>query len=476
MKRVLPFAIALVIILATWIQTPAQGEGKDWLTDMDRAMQKAAAENKDLLLDFTGSDWCGWCMRLNEEVFSKPEFERVKNAFVLVELDFPADESKISAETREQNEKWQQKLGVEGFPTIYLTDAHGRPYAMTGYREGGVQPYLEHLAKLRQVREVRDQAFAAAKQAQGVEKAKFLHEGLSAMHGDFVIPNYRDEVEQIIALDAENDAGLHDSYKYMLAEADASQKMQELEQRIYEVMSGGEQGAEEAVKLLETELAAAGDNAALKRQINMMQIRLLPAAGQFDKAATLIDELLADERTADDEKLNLGVQKAYLLVQAGKTNEAVEQFDSLVNDLDSPDMKAQLLFTKGQILQSAGKQEEALTAYNQLVELGEKGTQIWIYGQQFRGDLLEEVGRSKEAIAVYDELLAVDGLEMPMRIGVLASKASALSAAGDRPAAVATARKAKELMAAVQQDEVAELRLDEAKQRIDAVLSDENRN
>lgn len=473
MKRDLPFAIALVIILATWIQTPAQSEGKDWLTDMDRAMQQAQAEDKDLILDFTGSDWCGWCMRLNEEVFSKPEFEKVKEDFVLVELDFPQDESKISAETREQNEAWQQKLGVEGFPTIFLTDAHGRPYAMTGYRDGGVGPYVEHLAELQRIREIRDEAFAAAHQAEGVQKAKHLHEGLSAMRGEFVIDNYRDEIEQVIALDASNQAGLQEQYSELLAEADARRHMQELQARLHAIVSEEPDGGiDAAIKLLQTELTAAKENAALRRQIQTMLVNFLAAAGQFDEAVSLVDQLLAGGEIAEDEKLNLGVQKAYLLVQAGQTKEAVEQFEQLIAGLDNPEIKANLVFTKGQVLQSAGHNEEALAAYEQLAKLGEKGAQFWVYGQQYRGNLLEELGRAEEAVAVYDEMLSVESLQMPFRINALARKASAELAAGDRAAAKATATQAKELATALGSDELSQPWLEEANRRIEAVLSE----
>ncbi|MFL6542413.1 MAG: thioredoxin family protein, partial [Chthoniobacterales bacterium] len=62
----------------------------EWLTDLDQAQQKAKADNKLVLLDFTGSDWCGWCIKLHREVFAKPEFREYANKnLVLVELDFP---------------------------------------------------------------------------------------------------------------------------------------------------------------------------------------------------------------------------------------------------------------------------------------------------------------------------------------------------------------------------------------------------
>ena len=77
--------LALTVSLST-----AAGEG--WMTDFEAAKQKAAAENKDLLVDFTGSDWCGWCIKLVDEVFKHDAFKQgAADNFVLVELDFPQD-------------------------------------------------------------------------------------------------------------------------------------------------------------------------------------------------------------------------------------------------------------------------------------------------------------------------------------------------------------------------------------------------
>ena len=61
----------------------------DWLTDFDAARARSRAENKSLLIDFTGSDWCPPCMRLRKEVFSKPEFtDYAAKNLVLLEVDF----------------------------------------------------------------------------------------------------------------------------------------------------------------------------------------------------------------------------------------------------------------------------------------------------------------------------------------------------------------------------------------------------
>jgi thioredoxin-related protein len=95
-----------------------------WIQDFGKAQAKAAAEKKDLLIDFTGSDWCIWCKRLDTEVFSAGDFEKkIQEQFVLVKLDFPHDEKLVTPEIKKQNDGLMGRYGVKGFPTLFLTDA-----------------------------------------------------------------------------------------------------------------------------------------------------------------------------------------------------------------------------------------------------------------------------------------------------------------------------------------------------------------
>ena len=118
-----------------------------WLTDLDEGIKVAKAEKKAILVDFTGSDWCGWCIRLKKEVFDQKEFAAATKDFVLVELDYP-QKKKQSAEVKAKNKALSEKFGIEGFPTIMLLDANGEPFAQTGYQAGGPVKYLAHLAEL----------------------------------------------------------------------------------------------------------------------------------------------------------------------------------------------------------------------------------------------------------------------------------------------------------------------------------------
>ena len=120
-----------------------------WLTDFKQAQAEAKANNKLMLVDFTGSDWCGWCIKLDKEVFAKPEFqEYAKKNLVLMEVDFPRRKT-LSAEQKIQNQELAARHGVQGFPTIVVLDAEGKQIAELGYTPGGAAAFIAELDKLR---------------------------------------------------------------------------------------------------------------------------------------------------------------------------------------------------------------------------------------------------------------------------------------------------------------------------------------
>jgi thioredoxin-related protein len=121
----------------------------NWLTDYNTAKAQAKTDNKLVLLDFTGSDWCGWCKRLNAEVFSKPQFQEyaAKN-LVLVELDFPRHKQQSEA-VKKQNGELASQYQIEGFPTVIVLNAAGKKVGELGYMQGGPEAFIAALEQLR---------------------------------------------------------------------------------------------------------------------------------------------------------------------------------------------------------------------------------------------------------------------------------------------------------------------------------------
>src|SRR5579863_5494511 len=109
-----------------------------WLTSVPKAEAEAKKDNKLVLLDFTGSDWCGWCKKLDADTFSKPAFvDYAKKNLVLVEVDFPAQKPQ-SSELKAANKALQDKYSVDGYPTLIALNADGtQVWKHVGYLEGG---------------------------------------------------------------------------------------------------------------------------------------------------------------------------------------------------------------------------------------------------------------------------------------------------------------------------------------------------
>ena len=145
MKHMLSAAVAASACALFATSTP---EG--WTDDFDAAKAQAKSEGKLLLVDFSGSDWCGWCKKLDKEVFATPEFlAGVKDDYVLVMVDSPSNKSLLSDKAKEQNPKLVSKYKVSGYPTVLIMDSEGEVVEKTGYRDGGPQPYVEYLQAVR---------------------------------------------------------------------------------------------------------------------------------------------------------------------------------------------------------------------------------------------------------------------------------------------------------------------------------------
>jgi thioredoxin-related protein len=139
------------VLAALLLSAGAAQAELQWLTDFKKAQEEAKANNKPLLIEFTGSDWCPPCRMFQKEVLSSHEFEQfaAKN-FILLEIDFPRGKQQ-SAELAQQNQTLAQRFGIEGFPSIILLNAEGKELgAMVGYDPRlGWQGYIDSLEKMR---------------------------------------------------------------------------------------------------------------------------------------------------------------------------------------------------------------------------------------------------------------------------------------------------------------------------------------
>lgn len=141
MKAILAGLAAAALAAAAW-----GGEG--WQTDFEAAKKQAAETRRPILADFSGSDWCGWCIKLDREVFATEAFRAyARDNLVLFLADFPRQKEQ-APRVKAQNETLQRTYAIRGFPTVLLLDAEGKLLARTGYRPGGPEAYIAHLKTL----------------------------------------------------------------------------------------------------------------------------------------------------------------------------------------------------------------------------------------------------------------------------------------------------------------------------------------
>jgi thioredoxin-related protein len=270
----------LAAFFAFFLSLPASlhAGGEGWSSDFAAAKRMAAESKRDILIDFTGSDWCGWCIKLDEEVFQKQPFkDGTKNKFVLVEIDSPRDKTKLSEATVKQNEQLVKDYAVQGFPTILLCDAEGRPYAATGYEEGGPEKYVTHLDKLREQKAARDKAFAEADKLEGPAKAKALAAAIESMQLEpgLIRKFYGAAFDEIKKADPKDETGF-------VGKADLKEKISGVQQQLQEF----------AVK------------------------------NDWEGAGKMLDSLISEKALAKEDKLRLVMTRALVFAQQGKFDEA----------------------------------------------------------------------------------------------------------------------------------------------------------
>ena len=138
-----------LLLLAALLASPLAAAEGNWSTDFGKVLQQAQAEKKMVLMNFTGSDWCGWCIKLDKEVFSQPAFKdyAAKN-LVLMEVDFP-NKKKQTADLKKANKELANRYKIKGYPTLILLNSEGKIAGELGYMPGGPKAFLGELDKLK---------------------------------------------------------------------------------------------------------------------------------------------------------------------------------------------------------------------------------------------------------------------------------------------------------------------------------------
>jgi thioredoxin-related protein len=219
-RRCVSVALALTA-LSAMAGLARAAEDKLWMTNLDAAKAKAKAEKKMLLVDCTGSTWCGFCKKLKSEVFDTEEFKKAAKDYVLAVLDYPPPPK--MAQAPEHLRKFAKQYKIHGYPAVLVFDADGQlMFKLGGYKPGsGPEEYLERIATSLKAHEELAGKRKGLESVQGLDRAKLLDK---LIEGYVKLGNEPDEIEawdkEIVTLDADNQAGLKVKHQIRMAMAE----------------------------------------------------------------------------------------------------------------------------------------------------------------------------------------------------------------------------------------------------------------
>ena len=217
--------LVTVVMAGMWTTNASaqvRGYDSEWFIDQPaQAQNQAKSSNKYMFLFFTGSDWCGWCDKLDDEVFEESYFkDEIKKEFVLLALDYPRNRYQPD-DVKAANKRLKDQFNITGYPTVYLTDSDGNPFAKSGYRPGGGRAYIEFLVPLVQAKRRHDDLLAQARRIDDpAEKAKLLDRALSVYkelqldeQAAFIIWNEKELAKELVTLDEDGKLGLASKWR-----------------------------------------------------------------------------------------------------------------------------------------------------------------------------------------------------------------------------------------------------------------------
>ena len=148
LKKSVTLLFLLSLIFLITINNPAKGNKVVWNDNLEKAVEIAKKQHKAILINFSGSDWCKWCKKLDAEVFSQEEFIKYANKnLILVKIDFPQYKGQDQS-TKAYNKELAEMFRIQGFPTIVLINKNQKLAAYTGYQEGGAVKYVKYLKSI----------------------------------------------------------------------------------------------------------------------------------------------------------------------------------------------------------------------------------------------------------------------------------------------------------------------------------------
>ncbi len=426
-----------VLLIGSTVTTGHAMTDDGWSEDATASVAESIAADRDMLLLFTGSDWCPPCIQLETNILGHDDFmSKLGSQFVLLKLDFPRNTDQ-AVELQQQNSDWAKRLGVTSYPTLVLLDSKQRPFAFTGFRELSPDEYFKHLEDLKTIRVNRDELFSKADAAEGAERASLLDQALSLMTTEIVELYYDNVIEEIVSLDQNDAIGLRSKYYAAIDKELRRAVMTDI------AIATRLRNPDDAIKFIDEQLAEIELPIEMKLQALNYKLQLLSKQQRFSDAIALLDQMIAIPELTPVGIQRLIVKKVYLLVGQERRDAALELLNTEIKQRVENLM---LVVAKGELLDSGGDYQGAITAYDQSLTAAASQADMLIELVGAKSDALVELDKIAAALDELDQFAANSGLPADLRAEALVHKAMIQREQGETTAALRSESRALEIV------------------------------
>jgi tetratricopeptide (TPR) repeat protein len=410
-------SIAFIFTVAVIAHVPGGTNGSlfgdDWSEDVGAAFVKARKDNLDVLMVFVGTDWDLPSQKFEKNILSDADFQtEIKRRFAVVKLDFlrnsPQEPSIV-----EQNKNWAATFGVNAYPTIFMLDQHGKPYAIAGYEDWNVADYLGLLEENRQLRIRRDDKLAEAAGKDGLERAKALDDAIGQMRMDLAELYYREIIDEIIALDKDDDAGLRTKWN-------ATEEAEIRKAILTDVMTIARlEKPLTAIQFIDDVLAEFAFPINQKMEILNVKLNLIRQTGDQQRVDELMDQMIGLDEVTVETKARLMAKKVYLMAGSNRLDPAWRELERSLTALPN---NPYLLKAKGELYDAAGQHAEAIEVYNAALKVGGSAPDLLIEIVAAKADSQMDLNQEVEALATLDQFIDNAGNPADLRAQALLHK------------------------------------------------------
>lgn len=410
-------AVALAM-LAHLIGSPCLAAPNDgFTTDIEAAVEEATEQDKDILLLFTGSDWCPPCKKLESEVFSQQEFlDGVSDQFVLVMLDFPKNKE-LDPELKLQNKSLAAKFAISGYPTVIMVDKDLKPFAFSGYQDGGPANYIKLMTDAKKLRVQRDENLAAAKGKTGIERAKLLNAAIADLGEDIATIYYADLIEEIVSIDKKNTLGLRAKWN-----ADADAEMRKVILADLLVRSRLAQ-PKQTMKFIDEVLTEFEFGDFERLSILQIKLNLAREIKDADSAAEILDTMISLEGLTGGTRQRLIAKKAYMLSETD-SDAAIELLDKQIATAKNPagSDTGYLYLAKGELQAKANQAAEAIKTFEAGITITPSNYDLLIELVAAKSDCLFGSEQQADALKTLDDFAENEAIPADLRADALLQK------------------------------------------------------